>query len=250
MGKSSTAPSRLVRISSEAWDMATAAVRDGGHGGDHQPDGPAWAELTQAGIALDDHVTAPWREALAVAADPAIVLRITATYNGISGQSTISIAGARIVCVQRRRAFGSTADGGVRITGTEPAVEVSLFSTDTFWNGVRRILPPLPQLRAGAAEATAVLEADHGVDDATALEVAVNCTSQVTAELAAYGGGTPTMWSGMWAVHDERLYSIRTRRVDGRVAAVVVPVQAGHLAREIGFALVGALAGSVQGGAE
>ncbi|MFJ6001577.1 hypothetical protein [Arthrobacter sp. NPDC092385] len=256
MGDYMEGPARLVRISVAAWQSAQAMAGqpgDDGHGaGGGHPDAGSAArqELGFAGIASEDGLTDTWKQALTVVAEPQIVVRLTATYNGISGQSTLSLAGARVVCVHRRRAFESTADGGVRITGTEPAVEVSLFSTDDFWHGVRRILPPLPQLRAGAAEATSVLDADSGVDAPEALDVARKCTSQVTAELAWNVGGTPRGWAGMWALRDDQLYSIRTRRVDDRPAAVVVPVQAGHIAREIGFALTGALAAAgVRGGA-
>ncbi|MUK03335.1 hypothetical protein GM708_16340 [Vibrio cholerae] len=246
MGNFGAAPARLARMSAGAWQVAQAMAAATGHddGADVGPsdaDSAARQELADAGIASADGLTDTWKRALAVVSRPHIVLRLTATYNGVSGQSTLGIAGARIVCVHRRRAFELTPDGGIRITGEEPAVEVSLFSTDTFWDGVRRILPPLPQLRAGAADATSVLEAGRRVDEAEALDVARNHTSQVTAELVSTGGTTPAGWAGMWAVHEDQLYSIRTTYLDERAASVVVPVQAGHLARELGFALVGAL---------
>jgi hypothetical protein len=257
MGNDGGAPARLVRISASAWQVAQAlgvpaGTGDGGDapGGRPDSDSAARRELSVAGIASGDGPTDTWKQALAVVARPDVVVRLTATYNGISGQSTLSIAGARIVCVHRRRAFDSTHDGGIRLTAEEPAVEVSLYSTDHFWDGVRRVLPPLPQLRAGAADATSVLGAGSGVDDAEARDIALHHTTQVTAELASTGGGTPSVWAGMWALHDDQLYSIRTRRVDGRPDTVVVPVQAGHIARELGFALVGSLAAAAaRGGA-
>ncbi|GAB3541855.1 hypothetical protein GCM10027403_33800 [Arthrobacter tecti] len=287
-------PTRIVRISDIAWALAldaagtTFAAHDSDNIAANTPSATAalpqetvnlaWAELRTAGIARGDAITDAWLGVINLILFPGTLVRMTAEYNGLSGQSELSITGSRGACVYRRRTIESLPNGGTRITGREPAVEISLFNAAQFWGSAVRVLPPVEELRADAANARDVTGetpvvvprevsaaiATHlqqksdddgglaaalpGLDvPAELTDVVVHQTASVTATMETRAGGRVLTWAGMWSFADDQLYVIRTRADEG--AVTLTRVQPGHVARELSFALVGAydFAGSAQG---
>ncbi|NJC21328.1 hypothetical protein BJ994_000404 [Arthrobacter pigmenti] len=287
-------PTRIIRISDIAWSVAVdaasqkLAAHDGDDNAANTPSTTAalsqetvnlaWAELRTAGIARGDAITDAWLGAINLILSPDTLIRLTAEYNGLSGHSDLSITGSRGACVYRRRTIETLPNGGTRITGRESGVEISLFNAAQFWGSAVRVLPPLEELRADAANAGYVIGEDPVVvpsevsaalaahlqqtpdDDgglAAALtglgapaeltDVVVHQTASVTATLETPADVRVLAWAGMWSLANGQLYSIRARADEG--AVTLTRVQPGHVARELSFALVGAydFAGSAQG---
>lgn len=246
-------PSHVVRVSPTAWALALNAASAGQPGHTEDPpsstagilDGPdesarqdGWAELQRLGVAAGTELAHPWREFLQELPAPAILLRLSAAYNGVGANSDFAVTGNRGVCVHRRSTLETDDDGGIRTTGHEPSLEVALFNVEHIWGAISRVLPPLTELRADAVQA----RGDQGDNvlhmPLTPLEAAAVVPEEaiLSAAMTTHAGGSRQVWVGRWSVSEGTLYSVRT--TDG--AFLLTPQRAGHVAREIIFALAGA----------
>lgn len=247
-------PSHVVRISPTAWALALSAASAGlPHHTEDPPgtraahildalDEPAredgWAELDRLGVATGTELTPQWRTGLQELLSPVILLRLSAAYSGVGANSDFTISGDRGVCVHRRSTIETDDDGGIRTTGHEPSLEVALFDVEHIWGAISRILPPLTELRADAAHA----RTDSGDTvvhmPLTPPEAAAVASEEaiLSAAMTARVGESRQVWAGRWSVSEGTLYSVRT--TDG--ALLLTPQRAGHVAREITFALAGA----------
>ena len=235
-------PSHVVRVSPAAWALAlnSASAAQPGHRVDLSTPAPenGWAELNSLGVATGTELTPRWHAALQEFLSPVILLRLSAAYNGVGANSDLTITADRGVCVHRRSTIETDDAGGIRTTGHEPSLEVALFDVEHMWGAVTRVLPPLAQLRADAVHA----RADSG-DNIVTMPLTPSEVSAVVPEeailsaaLTTRAGESRQVWAGRWSVSEGTLYSVRT--TDG--ALLLTPKRAGHVAREITFALAGA----------
>ncbi|WP_026544661.1 hypothetical protein [Arthrobacter sp. 35/47] len=247
-------PHHVIRLSPAAWALALSAAASGlPDDGDHSAGGRAahvpseldpaavqdgWAELGREGVADGSGLVSRWREPLQEVLAPVTLLRLSAAYNGVGANSDLSITADRGVCVHRRSALEPDSDGGLRTTGHEPSLEVALFSAGSAWGAISRVLPPLDELRADAAQAgpvhgDSILQLPLTPSEAAGLgpEEAI-----LSAAMTTRAGEGRQVWAGHWSVCGGRLYSVRT----AGGALLLTPQRAGHVAREITFALAGA----------
>lgn len=296
----SPAPVKAFHISAVAWDVALDAVaaRLARHPGagtgylesdahaaiqglDPSTRDAAWAELLACGIAAADGAIADrWAGAIAHVLDPEILLHLTSVHDGISGDADVAVFSGRALCTYRPRRVEPSAGGGVEITGYSTDVELSLFTEEHLWAGLSRVLPPVEELRAGAAGGSHVLSEEEIAippetaealrslleeppeGGATALDIAAipdapdalvdvvaRREASLTAGIRTTVNGRTSLWTGMWAVADGTLYSIRSDVSRG--VMTLVQVAPGNVASELIFALVGAhdFRASSQGGA-
>lgn len=247
-------PHHVIRLSPSAWALALSAAASGlpesgdpPVGGraarilselDHAAVQDGWTELHREGVADGSGLAGRWREALQEVLAPVTLLRLSAAYNGIGANSDLTITAGRGVCVHRRSTLETDPDGGLRTTGHEPSLEIALFDAGSAWGAIRRVLPPLKKLRADAAQAGTV-HADNALQlPLTPAEAAGLAPEEVilSAAMTTRAGDTRQVWAGRWSVCGGTLYSVRT--ADG--ALLLTPQRAGHVAREITFALAGA----------
>lgn len=256
MGKLSTvpSPSHIIRVSPTAWALALQAAAVGHH--DHTEDLPGaratrilddlstserehgWAELCLLGVASGTELTPQWRGPLQALLAPVTLLRLSAAYNGVGANSDFMITGDSGVCVHRRSTIETDDDGGIHTTGHEPSLEVALFDAEHVWGAVSRVLPPCAELRADAVRARGdegdnVLQMPLTPSEAAAV---VPEDAILSAAMTTRAGESRQVWAGRWSVSNGTLYSVRT--TDG--ALLLTPQRAGHVAREITFALAGA----------
>ena len=247
-------PSHIIRVSPTAWALALNAASAGRL--DHTEDPPSaraagilndldtsaiengWAELHRLGVAAGSELTPPWREPLQELLAPVTLLRLSAAYNGVGANSDFTVTGDRGVCVHRRSTIETDDDGGIRTTGHEPSLEIALFNVEHIWGAISRVLPPLAEFRADAVHART-----DGGDNVlhmplTPLEAAAVVPEEaiLSAAMTTHAGESRQVWAGRWSVSEDTLYSVRT--TDG--ALLLTPQSAGHVAREITFALAGA----------
>ncbi|WP_299168331.1 hypothetical protein [uncultured Arthrobacter sp.] len=234
-------PSHVIRVSPAAWALALSSVSGIQPGHTDELDGPvreaAWAELNRLGVAAGTELTPRWCEPLREVLSPVTLLRLSAAYNGVGANTDFTITGNRGVCVHRRSTIETDDDGGIRTTGHEPSLEVALFDTEHIWGAVSRVLPPLAELRADA-----VLARTDAGDNVVHMPLTPSEAAAVVPEEAILSAAMTTrsgesrqVWAGRWSVSQGTLYSVRT--TDG--ALLLTPQRAGHVAREIVFALAG-----------
>lgn len=247
-------PHHVIRLSPAAWAIALSAAASGLPDSGDPPAGdraahvlgeldPAavqdgWAELRREGVADRSGLVPRWRKPLQEVLAPVTLLRLSAAYNGVGANSDLTITADRGVCVHRRSALEPDSDGGHRTIGHEPSLEVALFDAGSVWGAISRVLPPLDVLRADAAQARTV----HG-DNPLQLPLTPSEAAGLgpeeailSAAMTTRAGGNRQIWAGRWSVCSGTLYSVRT--ADG--ALLLTPQRAGHVAREITFALAGA----------
>lgn len=239
-------PDHVVRVSPTAWALAlsTAGKLSIPEGPTPpglaalQPDalGAAWGELGSAGIAEGSSLSPVWQDALHLVLNPVTLLKFEARYNDVGGNSDVSIDGARGVCVHTRRTVESTNDGGFRTVAHEPAVEISLFDVASVWGAIARTLPPLQQVRADAVHARSVLAENVVRIDADAGTAVQPEEASVSAAMTTRAGAGRQVWAARWSVSGAKLHSVGLR--DGTLTLTSRP--AGHIAREVIFALAGA----------
>lgn len=235
-------PSHVIRLSPAAWALALSSVSSTQPGHTAELGRPAreaaWVELNRLGVAAGTELTSQWREPLREVLTPVTLLRLSAAYNGVGANTDFTITADRGVCVHRRSTIETDDDGGIRTTGHEPSLEVALFDTEHIWGAVSRVLPPLAELRADAVHART-----HSGDNVVHMPLTPSEAAAVVPEEAILSAAMTTrsgesrqVWAGRWSVSQGTLYSVRT--TDG--ALLLTPQRAGHVAREIVFALAGA----------
>lgn len=244
MGNLSTVPppSHVVRLSPAAWSLAlsSASTAQSGHTDPSSAPAPdaGWAELNSLGLATGTELSSRWHTALQEFLSPAILLRLSAAYNSVGANSDLTLTADRGVCVHRRSTVETDNDGSIRARGHEPSLEVALFDAENIWGAISRVLPPLPELRADAVHARTdsgdtVVHMPLTPSEAAAV---VPEEAILSAAMTTRAGQSRQVWAGRWSVSESTLYSVRT--TDG--ALLLTPQRAGHVAREITFALAGA----------
>lgn len=219
-----------------------------------------WAELNELQMSpLPGEVTRQWTGAVALLLTAPITVTARGTFNGVSTTSAVGLRAGRGLAVHQRH-VSEQGPAGTTITGSEDSMEITLFNEENVWGAVSRLLPPLDVVRAPAkagpsnAEPAVVLGA--GTDPASLPPEDANVTLSVT---TVSPGLPPRVWSGMWSVQGETLYSVTTRNTASRPennsensAAAdtsangaapelrMTEVPAGHIAHELVFAVVGA----------
>jgi hypothetical protein len=247
-------PSHIIRVSPTAWALALHAASEGQAAEAEDRTGTratrilenlspsasedGWAELDRQGVAVGTGLTPHWRESLQQLTAPAILLRLSAAYNGVGTNSDFAITGDHGVCVHRRSTIKPSDHAAIHTTGHEPSLEVALFDTEHIWGAISRVLPPFAEFRADSVHARTdpggkLLRLPLTPSEAAAV---VPEDAILSAVLTTRTEENRQFWAGRWSVSEGTLYSVRT--TDG--AVILAPRRAGHVVREITSALAGA----------
>lgn len=250
------APSRAIRVSPTAWALALDAVppaAESSGGSTHHPASAAaarliedlsaatrqaaWKELQGLGVAEGEALSQEWADALQSVLRPVTLLRLSAAYQGIACNSDLSISGPQGAAVLRRSTIGPDDDRGLRTLAHEPALEVALFDVAHIWGAIAPVLPPLPELRADAAQLRGSLMDGTPRIPLTPAEAAnIPEEAILSAAMTTRASGSRQVWAARWSVSEGMLYSTRT----AHGAVILTPQRPGHVAREITYALAGA----------
>lgn len=233
LGLPTTGPAEATEAPASLSEEATAA---------------GWAELHTLNMSpLPGEVTRQWTGAVALLLTAPITVTARGTYNGVSTTSAVGLRAGRGLAVHQRH-ISEQGPAGTTITGSEDSMEITLFNEENVWGAVSRLLPPLDVVRAGAqaaplnSEPSVVIGA--GTTPASLPAEDANITLSVT---TVAPGLPPRVFSGMWSVQGQTLYSVTTRTTpsspdaSGEAQEVrLTEVPAGHIAHELVFAVVGA----------
>lgn len=214
--------SRTVQVGADRWQELQRRVR--ARGSDGMADGAA---DDVAGV-LAQHLDAPVRALLVT------------TAGGHGVRTRLTLTGGRAVLVAQRLAVAA---GTTRV---EPGAQITFTGTDDLWGTVARTLPEREALRAPAS--AVVGEARHlrlPRDEAERLLEREACNVRVQVEAWRGGRHPVVVWGRLWSLTGDRLVDVRVD--DGDLDLVERP--AGSLAKELRWALTGALSATREAGA-
>lgn len=155
-----------VRVPREAWDAACAAAE--------QPEPPRLSLLSPPGT-----LEGRWHDLVAAYLAAPIVFRFSSTYGDVLFEATLALGSGLNVCVLERHKVRPVADGTLQKVGRDPLLEVAV-TTSHPWRLVRRVLPPLDELRAPAQRTQSASERPVALDEATRAQVAAVLAAEPT----------------------------------------------------------------------
>lgn len=236
-------------LGAKAWSDAVTLIRDDVPRDDEM----RLLEWQAAGLVDDEgHLDGDWATALKVTQDALKGAEVVSVYDGVVFSATLFVDGSQgtVVCVTARGAYAGEGATQV-IDAVHPMLEISSAPASEAWLLVRRVLPPLDQLRAHPREArpeevTPVSLAGVELPDSmkaspeafanhllnlptlpSAVVDALDPTASVFLFSLDGSGGSVSTSSQAWALGNRGLY-----RVDSRHATVAeVPV--GDLGHQI-----------------
>lgn len=137
-------------IRATAWSEAVQQLRGEVPAGDDM----LRLEWEAAGIISPDGALEPdWARALRVTQDAMIGTEVISVYAGIVFSATLFLMGEDLVCVTARATYRDDEPGGeLTIDAVHPLLEVALGPSADPWLLLRRVLPPLEELRADPRE--------------------------------------------------------------------------------------------------
>ncbi|PYI39336.1 hypothetical protein CVS30_05065 [Arthrobacter psychrolactophilus] len=207
-----------------------------------------WSELQTLGMSpMPGEITRQWMGAIALLLAAPITVTARGTYNGVSTTTAVGLQAGRGLAVHQRH-LSEQGLAGTTITGSEDSMEITLFSEENLWDAVSRLLPPLDVVRARAQNAPVDSEPavviSTGTTPASIPAEDANITLSVT---TVSTGLPPRVFSAVWSVQGETLFSVTTNNVtsasganDAASEIKLTKVPAGHIAHELMFAVAGA----------
>lgn len=100
-----------------------------------------------AGILRRGELDQMWASALRVVQESTVGSQLISTYGKVVFRGTIMVEGEHAVCLTERGVVGANEDGERIIQGLDPMIEVAIAPAGKVWKLVRRVLPPLEELR-------------------------------------------------------------------------------------------------------
>lgn len=238
---------RVGLIGAKAWSEAVAKVH-----GSLPSDAEEMMALEWEAAGIVDPDRQPdtdWMRALEVTRKAAIGAEVVSVYEAMVFSGTLLVDGDDVVCVTARAAFEE--EGERQVTAVHPMLEVAIAPRKLVWLLLRRVLPPLDELRAepretqpgdiepltlDGVEIPESIQADpekfsahlvHLPGLPAALYDALEPTAEVYAYVLASKDGDVRHTSQAWALGDRGLY-----RIDSDTAQVA-KVPAGDLAHRL-----------------
>lgn len=103
-----------------------------------------------AGIVVDDKLDPMWAKAIHAAQGSRIGCELVSTYDGVVFHATVLIdrQSDSAVCITDRGTIEADQDGVERVAGVHPMTEVAIAPVNRVWSLIRRVLPPLEELRS------------------------------------------------------------------------------------------------------
>lgn len=205
-------------------------------------DDAAWEEMQRSGVAsgrgeLDPH----WREVIHQTMTAPVTFRVASTYRGLAYLADIAVGTHVTTSLTRRLRVEDDGSGFLTPTGADPQLEFAVAGPDQVWPLVRRVLPPLEELRASPRETRDADRVEHPLDADTlrairasldapglapAARDALNAHATVMMMTLVLPPGAPADAPGVahraWALGDEGLY-VLDRRDDEACVTRVTP---------------------------
>lgn len=242
-------PLKTWLVSPKGWNTAAESAQNPAAG--QAADDEVWAELVRAGVARDDRTLDPmWQAVINQSLTAQAVFRVASTYNGLAYLADISLGREVTTCLTRRLRVEDDGSGALVATGADPQLEFVVTRPDQPWQLIRRVLPPLEELRAEPRQTRDAERVEYPLDPATIEQIraslatpglapaardALNAkaTVMLMTLVAPPAGATdkaPGVGLKAWALGENGLYSLEPQR-DGATVAKVSP-------GDIGFAVL------------
>lgn len=241
-------PLRGWMASAQAWNLAVALVQ-GTAGEPDSGSAQTRAELERAGITSDGTLDSMWGAVIRQTITADTTFRVVSVFDGLAYLSDVSVGPDVATSLTRRLAVEPDGSGEFVATGADPQLEFVVASAGNVWPLIRRVLPPIDEVRAQPQQTPAARRVEHVIDEQTValarqsldsatidpkIRDAFQARATIMIQHMTFSGNQsqPDIGIGMraWLVGNEGLYSIE--RHDG--TAGIYEVAPG----DIGFGVV------------
>lgn len=231
-------PLRGWMASPQAWNLAVALVQ-GTAGESDGGSAEARAELERAGITSDGVLDSMWGAVIRQTITANATFRVVSVFNGLAYLCDVSVGQDVATSLTRRLAVEPDGSGEFVAMGADPQIEFVVASASHVWPLIRRVLPPIDEVRAEPQQTPAARRVEHVIDeqlialarqslDSAAIDPKIRdafrarATIMIQHTIFSGNHSQPDIGIGMraWLVGDEGLYSIE--RHDGTVGVYEV----------------------------
>lgn len=158
-------PLKIWMVTPHTWNVAAQAAQADSP---DPADDASWKELVDAGIASQAGVLDPmWKAVLAQTLTAPIAFRVASTYNNLAYLADVSLGDNVTTCLTRRLSVAEAEDGSLEPTGADPQMEFVVTTHGRPWELIRRVLPPLDELRAEPRQTRTAERVEQAVDAET-----------------------------------------------------------------------------------